>query len=309
MPSRFLFARAGTKRAPAPAGHEDGEASEAVGVASRAPSSPAGVTAKPRQGTALTGVFGTETVAELCVRQGRPAEAVAIFERLLARKPDDPRASRWQQRLHELGGAAAAGLESARPAGPASEAPSETAALPGTTALRETAALSKTPALPETVAPPGASEFAAGATGLVAGPSPPPTVAVTPAATAEPRWSPALVVREPVRSGQVVYAEGRDLVVLAPVSSGAELIADGHVHVYAPLRGRAVAGARGAADAFIFCQRLEAELVGIDDAHLTAEDLAAAWRGRAVQIQLLDGALRVTPLGAVLTAGSATDRG
>jgi len=124
-----------------------------------------------------------------------------------------------------------------------------------------------------------------------------------------PRWSPALVVREPVRSGQVVYAEGRDLVVLAPVSSGAELIADGHVHVYAPLRGRAVAGARGAADAFIFCQRLEAELVGIDDAHLTAEDLAAAWRGRAVQIQLVDGALRVTPLGGLLVAGTATERG
>lgn len=298
MPSRFLFARAGTKRAPVPAGHDDGAASEAGGVA--APSAPAGMTAKPRQGTALTGVFGTETVAELCVRQGRPAEAVAIFERLLARKPDDPRASRWQQRLQELGAAAAAGAESARPAESSPEVPS----------LEPAPARSETAPPPETAASPAAFE-PAGATAPVAAAAP--DVAITAAAAAPgpttPRWAPALVVREPVRSGQVVYAEGRDLVVLAPVSSGAELIADGHVHVYAPLRGRAVAGARGAADAFIFCQRLEAELVGIDDAHLTAEDLAAAWRGRAVQIQLVDGALRVTPLGGLLVAGPASDRG
>ncbi len=97
----------------------------------------------------------------------------------------------------------------------------------------------------------------------------------------------ALVIDRPLRSGQQVYARGRDLVVLAMVNPGAEVIADGHVHVYAPLRGRAIAGARGQTDARIFTLALEAELVAIAGLYRTAETL---WpdevRGRPAQVRL-----------------------
>lgn len=86
-----------------------------------------------------------------------------------------------------------------------------------------------------------------------------------PAAPAEPPLAgaqlPALVIDKPLRSGQQVYARGRDLVVMAMVNAGAEVIADGHIHVYAPLRGKAIAGARGNADARIFALSLEPELI------------------------------------------------
>ncbi|MGH8610140.1 MAG: septum site-determining protein MinC [Gammaproteobacteria bacterium] len=71
------------------------------------------------------------------------------------------------------------------------------------------------------------------------------------------------VVRKTIRSGQQVYAAGGDLIVLAPVNAGAEVVADGHIHVYAPLRGRALAGVMGDAQARIFCQCMEAELVAV----------------------------------------------
>lgn len=82
---------------------------------------------------------------------------------------------------------------------------------------------------------------------------------------------PALVVDKPLRSGQQVYARGRDLVVMAMVNPGAEVIADGHIHVYAPLRGRAVAGARGNGDARIFALSLEAELISIAGIYRTSD--------------------------------------
>jgi septum site-determining protein MinC len=121
------------------------------------------------------------------------------------------------------------------------------------------------------------------------------------AAEASPRRSrvahrPPLVVRQQVRSGQVIHAVGTDLVVLAPVNSGAEVIADGHVHVYSTLRGRAVAGRQGMTDARIFCQKLDAELVAIAGAYLLAEDLPAEHKGKPVQIYLEDGICRVVPL-------------
>ena len=90
-----------------------------------------------------------------------------------------------------------------------------------------------------------------------------------------------MVVTQPVRSGQVVYAQNADLVVLAPVNPGAQVIADGHIHIYAPLRGRAVAGAPGLLGARIFCQKLEAELVAISGAYLTADDIPAERARRA----------------------------
>src|SRR5205823_1188987 len=90
--------------------------------------------------------------------------------------------------------------------------------------------------------------------------TPAPESAVSAAPPARAPFTGPVVVTRPVRGGQVVHARDNDLVVLAPVNPGAQVIADGHLHVYAPLRGRAVAGASGLPGARIFCQKLEAEL-------------------------------------------------
>jgi septum site-determining protein MinC len=94
----------------------------------------------------------------------------------------------------------------------------------------------------------------------------------------------------------VVYAQNNDLVVLAPVNPGAQVMADGHVHIYAPLRGRAVAGAMGLPGARIFCQKLEAELVAISDAYVTADEIPVKLRGKAVQVYLEGKECRLTAL-------------
>lgn len=100
----------------------------------------------------------------------------------------------------------------------------------------------------------------------------------------------ALVIDKPLRSGQQVYARGRDLVVLAMVNAGAEVIADGHIHVYAPLRGRAIAGARGNGEARIFALNLEAELLSIAGIYRTSENpLPPEVTGRPTQVRLVDG--------------------
>jgi len=101
----------------------------------------------------------------------------------------------------------------------------------------------------------------------------------------------ALVVDKPLRSGQQVYARGRDLVMLAMVNAGAEVIADGHIHVYAPLRGRAIAGARGNADARIFALGMEPELISIAGLYRTGETpQLAAVRGKPTQVRLVSDA-------------------
>lgn len=132
---------------------------------------------------------------------------------------------------------------------------------------------------------------------------PAPSAAPTPKQAAptppEPAAQPAVstvTVRQPVRSGQVIYAERADLVVLAAVNAGAQVVADGHIHVYGPLRGRAVAGKQGMADARIFCQSLEAELIAIGDHQLVADDIPAEHRGRRAQIFAEGGHLRIQPL-------------
>ena len=102
------------------------------------------------------------------------------------------------------------------------------------------------------------------------------------------------LVTQPVRSGTQIYARGADLVVTAAVSPGAEIIADGHIHVYGALRGRALAGAEGDVDARIFCSRLEAELVSIAGRYLVSEQLPAEQQGFPVQIALVDERLTVT---------------
>jgi septum site-determining protein MinC len=104
----------------------------------------------------------------------------------------------------------------------------------------------------------------------------------------------ARLVTTPVRSGTQIYARGADLIVTAAVSPGAELVADGNIHVYGVLRGRALAGARGDTAARIFCSRLEAELVSIAGRYLVSEQLPAEQQGSAVQIALVDDRLTVT---------------
>ncbi len=108
---------------------------------------------------------------------------------------------------------------------------------------------------------------------------------------------PTVVMDKPLRSGQQVYARGADLVVLAVVSFGAEVIADGNIHVYAPLRGRAIAGARGNTDARIFTTCLEPQLVSIAGFYRTTEtELADNVRGKPAQIRLDGEKLIIEPL-------------
>lgn len=90
----------------------------------------------------------------------------------------------------------------------------------------------------------------------------------------------------PVRSGQQVYAQNRDLVITAQVGAGAEVIADGSIHIYAPLRGRALAGAQGDTRVRIFCREFHGELVAIAGHYKVFEELPASLRGRPVQIWL-----------------------
>ncbi len=106
----------------------------------------------------------------------------------------------------------------------------------------------------------------------------------------------ALVIDKPLRSGQQVYAKG-DLIVLGVVSYGAEVIAEGHIHIYAPLRGRALAGAQGNLNARIFCTCLEPELLSIAGIYRTAETpLPAQVQGKPVQVSLLNEKLVIEPL-------------
>jgi septum site-determining protein MinC len=193
----------------------------------------------------LDTMFATETMAELSARQGRVADAVAIYRHLLRDGEANERTEKWKRRLAEL------------------EAGTTTAAAPAPTS-----------AAPHTSSAPA------------------------PAAPAEvPLSRASLVIREPVRSGQVIYAEGRDLIVVAPVHAGAQLLADGHIHVYGPLKGRAVAGAHGLRDAQLFCLALEAELVGVDTGYLLSDDIPAAlWSGPARVSLTAEGTCTVAAL-------------
>ena len=117
--------------------------------------------------------------------------------------------------------------------------------------------------------------------------APEPVSEPVPAAEVSPP-SGALLIDKPLRSGQQIYARGRDLVVMAMVNAGAEVIADGSIHIYAPLRGKAIAGARGNTQARIFAQSLEAELLSIAGIYRTSEvPLAPAVRGKPAMVRLL----------------------
>ncbi len=105
-----------------------------------------------------------------------------------------------------------------------------------------------------------------------------------------------LLTTQPVRSGQRVYAPGGDLVILASVSSGAEIMADGHIHVYGALRGRALAGVKGNQDCQIFCMYLQAELISVAGHYRVSESLDAAIRSKPVHIYLENQTLKVVEI-------------
>ncbi len=206
-------------------------------------------------------LFATETMAELSARQGRLADALAIYRHLVAgAAPEDgARVAKWQARIAELEGGGAGG---APPPAPRAAAPGPHAPLPGAVAD----------------------------------------------ATASPNAAPraSLVIREPVRSGQVIYADGRDLIVIAPVNSGAQLLADGNIHVYGALKGRAIAGAHGARDAQVFCLALEAELVGVDTGYVASDDIPRdLWGGAARVFLTPEGTCSIVALSAGKRAAAA----
>ena len=125
----------------------------------------------------------------------------------------------------------------------------------------------------------------------------PPVLQPAEAASADAEPGCALIQQQPVRSGQRVYARLRDLVVTAGVGAGAEVMADGCVHVYGPLRGRALAGAQGESTARVFCQEFHAELVSIAGVFRVFETLPGDLAGRAVQAWLDGGDLRLARIG------------
>jgi septum site-determining protein MinC len=108
--------------------------------------------------------------------------------------------------------------------------------------------------------------------------------------------SPGMMHATPVRSGQQVYAQNRDLTVCATVGAGAEVIADGSIHIYGALRGRALAGASGNASARIFCREFHAELVAVAGTYKVLEEVPPQLVGKAVQVWLEDERLRIEEL-------------
>ncbi|WP_334020031.1 septum site-determining protein MinC [Alteromonas sp. S015] len=117
-----------------------------------------------------------------------------------------------------------------------------------------------------------------------------------PAPAAALTLKPAKVINRPVRSGQQVYAEGSDLVVTASVSEGAELLADGNIHVYGTLRGRALAGVKGNTGARVFCQSLDAELISIAGQFIMHETVKGECWKKPAQVFLEEETLRIEPL-------------
>jgi len=118
-----------------------------------------------------------------------------------------------------------------------------------------------------------------------------------PASTQPVQAVPSLVVARPVRSGQsIVFPEG-DVTVIGSVGSGAEIVAGGSIHIYGPLRGRAMAGTTGNASARIFCRKLEAELIAVDGYYKTADDMEPELRGKPVQIWLEGDKIKAATLG------------
>lgn len=154
---------------------------------------------------------------------------------------------------------------------------------PGSTKRPATEASPPTAAAPAhtPIGQPSAAEPAA-VSHPVPGPAPAPTSVRT------------KLVTQPVRSGTQIYARGGDLIVLSSVSPGAEVIADGHVHIYGALRGRAIAGASGDTEARIFAGKLDAELLCIAGHYLVNEAIQPEYLGHTVQVTLTDDRLTIS---------------
>ena len=138
-----------------------------------------------------------------------------------------------------------------------------------------------------------------GASAPTVGSEAPPTKKAAPASAApapKPAADIGMVHTAPIRSGQQIYAEQRDLTVLGTVGAGAEVIADGSIHIYGALRGRALAGARDNDKARIFCREFHAELVAIAGHYKVMEDLPVELRGKAVQVWLDNEQIHIAAL-------------
>lgn len=162
-----------------------------------------------------------------------------------------------------------------------------------------TVAAARPATAPETPSPESVTQVPAPATVASAAPPVAPAVpapAASPAAAPAPRA--AMVIDKPLRSGQQVYARGSDLVVMAAVNFGAEVIADGHIHVYAPLRGRAIAGAKGDENARIFAASMEPQLIAIAGTYRTLDtsELPADVRGKPAQVRMEGDRLVIEPI-------------
>jgi septum formation inhibitor MinC len=236
-----------------------------------------------------TQLFGTETMAELHARQGKLGEAIRIYQRLLAGNPPADKVERWTERCRSLERARAHAPDLTLPQlaapvrKPAAAPPAEVAAV---TAVAPGAGLDDRDITVVEPAP------AAAVTDVAAAAETGPVLA----ALAEPPHQLPMVITQPVRSGQVVYARKNDLIVLASVNPGGQVVADGNIHIYGALRGRAIAGVQGASDARIFCQKLEAELLAISGIYLIWDDIPKATLGKPAQVSLQGQACVVAPL-------------
>jgi septum site-determining protein MinC len=239
--------------------------------------------------------FGQVGVAQLRVRSTVPSELAAELERKIAQAP------------HLFARAAICLDLNALPALPdASEALVifDTIRAAGMLPIALAYGTPEVETLARLLDVPVLAKFRAQYEAIGAAPAVPPPDAVAPSAPAAAPEPVAVAARpavsqihaQPVRSGQQIYAKQRDLVLTATVGAGAEVIADGSIHVYGTLRGRALAGALGDATARIFCSDFQAELVAIAGRYRVLEEVPAELRGRPVQARLDGEQLVLEPL-------------
>ena len=235
---------------------------------------------------ALIELLQARGLRPIAVRAGSTDQMAAALAAGLVEAPDaaPPRA-----RLAEAAARVPAEAAARVPAEAAARVPAEAATPVPAEAATPVPAEAATPVPAEAAPPEPASEPA-----LVDAPvAPEPGPAPAGPAVAVP----TMIIDRPLRSGQQVYARGGDLVVLAVVNHGAEVIADGSIHVYAPLRGRAVAGARGDTEARIYSTCMEPQLVSIAGTYRTIETaLPADVLGKPAQVRLDGDRLVIEPL-------------
>ena len=152
--------------------------------------------------------------------------------------------------------------------------------------------------LPVLPADPAAAKPARGAAQAASVPqsTAPETVSAAARAPASAARISSRLIADPIRGGQQIYARGADLTITHQVGAGAEVVADGNIHIYGRLAGRALAGADGDTQARIFCRRFEPELVAIAGVYAVAEQLHGEWLGKPAQVFLQDGTLKVERL-------------